>query len=542
LHQRTEEITVAKRQGRSSFRPTLEVLESRIVPYTLTGTQWPNLNISASFMPDGTQMGSNTSELFAKLDAQYSTQVWEYQFAKALQTWAAAAPLNFHLVADSGAPSGTSGPIQGDPYFGDIRLGAYPSTGSFLGFTYYPYTSSTQGGDIALNASQNYNIGSNYDLYSVLLHESGHALGLAESSVYGSVMFTSMLGVYPGLTADDIAGIQAIYGPRPADTLNNSFAAATSLTPDSTGYASVQGSLNTISGVDYYAVTLPAGTNETLTVTEDPSGLSLLTPQLSVYDANQQLLGTASAGMYQYGTPVTVTLTGLTGGQTIYLAASGATADVFHIGAYQLNVQVGADTTGSSTSNGPVSSGPAFIVAPPVVSTNPVSQTVTAGNNITLTAAATDPTASVQWQVSTNGGATYTNIAGATGTCLTCVACCGENGNDYRAVFSNAAGTATTAAATLKVNEPPVVTINPANQKVARRHRVTFTAAATGTPKPSVQWQVSTDGGQTFKNIAGATSTSLSFIAKIFDNKYQYRAVFTNTAGTVTTTAATLLV
>ncbi len=35
-----------------SYRPTLEGLEERIVPYALSGFQWANDNISASFMPD----------------------------------------------------------------------------------------------------------------------------------------------------------------------------------------------------------------------------------------------------------------------------------------------------------------------------------------------------------------------------------------------------------------------------------------------------------------------------------------------------------
>jgi len=57
-----------------------------------------------------------------------------------------------------------------------------------------------------------------------------------------------------------------------------------------------------------------------------------------------------------------------------------------------------------------------------------------------------------------------------------------------------------------------------------------------------VQWQVSTDGGATFSNIAGATSTTLGFVATVGQNGNQYRAVFTNTAGGTTTTAATLTV
>ena len=106
------------------------------------------------------------------------------------------------------------------------------------------------------------------------------------------------------------------------------------------------------------------------------------------------------------------------------------------------------------------------------------------------------------------------NVAGATTTTLTVPnVLAGQNGTKFRAVFTNGAGTATTTAATLTVNFAPSVTTNPSDQTVSAGRRATFTAAASGNPTPTVQWQVSTDGGATFSNIAGATSTTLSFAA-----------------------------
>ena len=57
-----------------------------------------------------------------------------------------------------------------------------------------------------------------------------------------------------------------------------------------------------------------------------------------------------------------------------------------------------------------------------------------------------------------------------------------------------------------------------------------------------MQWQVSIDGGATFTNISGATSTTYSFTATAADNGDEYQAVFTNSVGNVTTSAATLTV
>ena len=58
-----------------------------------------------------------------------------------------------------------------------------------------------------------------------------------------------------------------------------------------------------------------------------------------------------------------------------------------------------------------------------------------------------------------------------------------------------------------------------------------------------MQWQVSTDGGSTWSNISGATSTTFTLsTTTTSENGYKYRAVFTNSLGFATTTAANLTV
>jgi hypothetical protein len=89
---------------------------------------------------------------------------------------------------------------------------------------------------------------------------------------------------------------------------------------------------------------------------------------------------------------------------------------------------------------------------------------------------------------------------------------------------------------------PPTITTQPGNQAVTAGQTATFTAAATGSPTPTVQWQMSTAGSGTFSNVSGATSTTLSFTTALSQNGNQYLAVFTNSAGTAPTTAATLTV
>lgn len=63
--------------------------------------------------------------------------------------------------------------------------------------------------------------------------------------------------------------------------------------------------------------------------------------------------------------------------------------------------------------------------------------------------------------------------------------------------------TAPNATSTLSVGSKPKVTVQPKSQTVNAGATVTFTAAATGTSPITLQWQVSTNGGKTYTNIAG---------------------------------------
>lgn len=198
--------------------------------------------------------------------------------------------------------------------------------------------------------------------------------------------------------------------------------------------------------------------------------------------------------------------------------------------------------------------------AAPVISTQPVSRSVTAGTSVTFAAAASG-SASVQWEVSTDGGHGWSNIAGATSDSYSLIAATAESGYDYRALFSSRGGTTPTAAATLTVSaaapsqnaqqgqqgavsagvsdQAPVITMQPVGDATNNTGTATFSASASGAPAPSVQWQVSLDGTN-WADISGATSALYSFTATSGENGYEYRAVFTNSAGSATTNAVLL--
>ena len=96
-------------------------------------------------------------------------------------------------------------------------------------------------------------------------------------------------------------------------------------------------------------------------------------------------------------------------------------------------------------------------VEAPTITTQPAAQAVTAPATATFSVVATgDPAPTYQWEVSTDGGASYAAIAGATGASYTTPATAvADDGRQYRVVVSNEGGSVTSAAALLTVTEPP---------------------------------------------------------------------------------------
>ena len=225
------------RRPQRKRRYCLEPLESRNL-LTTFGVPWADArHLTISFVPDGTQVDGQKSNLFATLNAVSDTAVWQAAILKAFQTWAANANVNVGVVPDDGEPLGTPGRTEGDSRFGDIRIAARPMAASALSVSvpHDPFISGTWAGDVLLNSTIDYR-NSQSDLFSVVLHEAGHVFGLDGSSDPNSVMYENANGVRSSLAASDVAAIEALYGQRSPDANegsngNDSFNTATHLQP-----------------------------------------------------------------------------------------------------------------------------------------------------------------------------------------------------------------------------------------------------------------------------------------------------------------------
>jgi hypothetical protein len=194
-----------------------------------------------------------------------------------------------------------------------------------------------------------------------------------------------------------------------------------------------------------------------------------------------------------------------------------------------------SNTAGSVTSSAATLTVNAAVVAP-TITTQPVSQTVTAGQTATfgVVAGGTAPL-SYQWQK--NG----VNISGAiAGSYTTPVTATTDSGSTFDVVVSNTAGSVTSSAATLTVNAAvvaPTITTQPVNQTVTAGQTATFSVVAGGTAPLSYQWQ------KNGVNIAGATLVSYTTpVTATTDSGSTFDVVVSNTAGSVTSSAATLTV
>ena len=108
--------------------------------------------------------------------------------------------------------------------------------------------------------------------------------------------------------------------------------------------------------------------------------------------------------------------------------------------------------------------------------------------------------------------------------------------------FAAAAGLTPFGQDIFQPNEAPRISTNPQSQSAVTGSTLTFTAAADITT-PTIQWQVSYNGGTSWINVAGATNPSFTTGSlNNFVNGWQLRAVFTNYVGSATSAAATITV
>ena len=295
-----------------------------------------------------------------------------------------------------------------------------------------------------------------------------------------------------------------------------------------------------------WVVTLPALSVSTIEITAADS--SPVAPTISAQP--QSATVTAGTGVtFSVAASGTAPLsyqwrkdgTNLAGATTNTCSLAGAQSS--DAGSYTVVV---TNTAGSVTSAAAILTVNPAVVAP-TISAQPTSRSVTVGSSTSFTVAATGTAPLTdQWQRSTNSGSTWSNLSNDTThsgvTTLTLsvgATTTGMSGNQFRCVVANSANSATSNAATLTVSAAvvaPAITTPPQNLTVSSGTSASFSVSASGTGPLAYQWL---KGGSP---IAGAINSSYSIASAQSADAGSYSVTVSNSAGSVTSSAATLTV
>jgi Matrixin len=328
---------------------------------SLTPYPWPDANpISVSFPPDFVEIGRARSELFQHMNSQMSFPNWQIEILRAMQTWSRHANIQFAVVPDSPRAFGIPGLAQGDPRFGDIRIGAFPQNNVLGNAVPFNSGAGSWAGDIFFDTTREFYIHDSgttelpkdkYDLYSVSLHELGNSLGLIDDETNpDSVMFFAYFGPRGDLHSTDIESLQFLYGLpanddwEPVDG-NETLQSALPISFDedfaTTLIQSRTGRIRDSGDVDVYSF---RGTSlsENCWIKVRCRGRSLLCPRITAYDSAENELATISSASPLSNT-IGKEITGIATDELIYVVVDWSEVPDFDFGEYQLVLDFNAN-------------------------------------------------------------------------------------------------------------------------------------------------------------------------------------------------------
>jgi len=232
------------------------------------------------------------------------------------------------------------------------------------------------------------------------------------------------------------------------------------------------------------------------------------------------------------------------GGLTALVSFNGANGSYLPtLGSFQgwpqAGLTIGCDGNlyGTTSYGGAGGNGTIFrVLLPPDLAVPPQSLTNIAGSTATFNVGATSlQPLTFQWQKNDTNLLDGGNVSGCTTSNLVVTGLSDSDAGIYSVIVSNA-NFGVTNVATLTVIDPPVITLQPMDQRVLAGQPVSFSITVSNPPPVHYQWDFSAVG------ISHATNAVLTIPAATLTNDGVYSVVVTNLAGSVTSSNATLAV